>query len=78
MSIIYVMSRNMKNFRFFLSENFNFLVVKFSVCLNRHVVVMGTSEDTHYELIQLLSDTYGPLVVTLCQCIYFISPGHFL
>ena len=30
----------MKNFRIFLSENFHFLVVKFSVYLNRHVFVM--------------------------------------
>ena len=34
------MSRNMKNIRIFLSENFHFLVVKFSICLNRHVFVM--------------------------------------
>ena len=30
----------MKNIRFFLSEIFHFLVVKFSGCLNRHVFVM--------------------------------------
>ena len=30
----------MKNTRFFLSEIFSFLVVKFSVYLNRHVSVM--------------------------------------
>ena len=30
----------MKNIRVFLSENFIFLVVKFSVYLNRHVFVM--------------------------------------
>ena len=30
----------MKNIRIFLSENFYFLVVKFSVYLNRHVYVM--------------------------------------
>ena len=29
----------MKNIRIFLSENFHFLVVKFSVYLNRHVFV---------------------------------------
>ena len=34
---IYILSRNMKNIRIFLSENFHFLVVKFSVFLNRHV-----------------------------------------
>ena len=30
----------MKNIRFFLSENFQFLEVKFSIYLNRHVFVM--------------------------------------
>ena len=30
----------MKNIRYFLSENFHFLVVKFSVYLNRHVFIM--------------------------------------
>ena len=30
----------MKNMRFFLSENFPFLVVKFSLYLNRRVFVM--------------------------------------
>ena len=30
----------MKNIRIFLSENFHFLVVKFSVYLNKHVFVM--------------------------------------
>ena len=37
---IYVLSRNMKNIRIFLSENFPFLVVKFSIHLNRRVFVM--------------------------------------
>ena len=36
----YVLIRNMKNIRIFLSENFHFLVVKFSVYLNRHAFVM--------------------------------------
>ena len=31
----------MKNIRFFLAENFHFLVVKFSVYLNRRVFVMA-------------------------------------
>ena len=30
----------MKNYKNFLPENFHFLVVKFSVCLNRHVFVV--------------------------------------
>ena len=33
----------MKNIRIYLSENFHFLVVKFSVYLNRHVFVMMLS-----------------------------------
>ena len=32
--------RNMKKYQNFLSENFHFLVVKFSMYLNRHVFVM--------------------------------------
>ena len=31
----------MKNIRIFLSENFHFLLIKFSVCLNRYVFVTG-------------------------------------
>ena len=31
----------MKNIRVFLSENFQFLEVKFSIYLNRHVYVMN-------------------------------------
>ena len=37
---IYVLSRYMKNIRIFISENCQFLVVKCSVYLNRHVFVM--------------------------------------
>ena len=37
---IYVLSRNVKNIRIFLSKNFSFLVVKFSIYLNRRVFVM--------------------------------------
>ena len=33
----------MKNIRVFLSENFQFLEVKFSIYLNRHVFVMLTT-----------------------------------
>ena len=36
----------MKNIRFFLSENFQFLVVKFSVYLNRLVFVMRNNRPT--------------------------------
>ena len=31
----------MKKYQIFLSENFQFLVVKFSIYLNRHVFIMG-------------------------------------
>ena len=37
---IYVLSRNMKNIRVFLSEYFQFLEAKFSKYLNRRVFVM--------------------------------------
>ena len=37
---IYALSRNMKNIRIYLSENFHLLLVKFSVYWNRHVFVM--------------------------------------
>ena len=33
----------MKNIRSFLSENFQFLDVKFSIYLNRHVFIMNIS-----------------------------------
>ena len=35
------LSRNMKNIRIFLSENFQFLEVKLSIYLNRRVFVMS-------------------------------------
>ena len=41
---IYVLSRNMKKYHNFLSENFHFLVVKFSVYLNRRVFLMRDLE----------------------------------
>ena len=34
----------MKNIRVFLSENFPFLEVKFSIYLNRHVFVMSSGQ----------------------------------
>ena len=47
---IYVLSRNMKNIRVCSSENFQFLEVKFSIYLNRHVFVMKFLKQ-HWELI---------------------------
>ena len=38
------MMRNMKNIRIFLSENFPFLVVKFSIYLNKCVFVMAATK----------------------------------
>ena len=40
MPTIYVLSRNMKNIRIFYLKIFPFLVVKFSIYLNRRVFVM--------------------------------------
>ena len=44
MPTIYVLSRNMKISEF-LSKNFQFLVLKFSIYLNRHVFIMLFGED---------------------------------
>ena len=41
---ICVLSRNMKKYQNILSENFLFLVVKFSIYLNRHVFIMMYSK----------------------------------
>ena len=38
----------MKNIRIILSENFHFLVVKFSIYMNRHVFVMVCEETDNY------------------------------
>ena len=38
---IYVLSRNMKKYQRFLTENFQFLEVKFPIYLNRRVFVMN-------------------------------------
>ena len=40
---MYVLSRNVKNVRVFLSENFQFMEMKFSIYLNRRVFVMQTA-----------------------------------
>ena len=52
----------------FLSENFQFLVIKFSVCLNRHVFVMVLylSISYHYEkVLNFLSSSLGTPVPTV-------------
>ena len=43
MPTIYILNRNRKNISF-LSENFQFLDVKFSIYLNRRVFVMAFSD----------------------------------
>ena len=48
----------MKNIRIFLSENFHFLVIKFSVYLNRRVFVI-----TVLQRLMRLSDVQGDLNV---------------
>ena len=42
MPTIYVLSRNIKNIRVFLSENFQFLEVKFSICFRNVFSVLYT------------------------------------
>ena len=44
---IYVLNRNMKKISEVLSENFQFLVVKLSVYLNRRVFVMDSHDNWH-------------------------------
>ena len=46
----------MKNISFFLSENFQFLEVKFSIYLNRRVLVMFSREAT-------LSNCFCPIEI---------------
>ena len=53
---IYVLSRNMTIIRFFLSENSQFLEVKFSIYLNRRVFVMtlGSLKSSCYRDVALV------------------------
>ena len=48
----------MKKYEFFLSENFQFLVVKFSVYLNRPVFVMFFFFYTNLLLMNILSGVF--------------------
>ena len=59
---MYVLSRNLKNIRFFLYENFQFLEVKFSIYLNRRVFVM----------VRLICAQLGKL-----QCLLTTTRQHF-
>ena len=52
-TLIYVLSRNIKkNIRIFNLKTFSFLVVKFSIYLNRRVFVMLHEWSFHYELME--------------------------
>ena len=64
---IYILSRNMKNIRVFLSENFQFLVVKFSIYLNRRVFEMSVKTD------QRLQNAASDQVYTLGRSFSIIS-----
>ena len=44
----------MKNIRFFLSENFQFLEVKFSIYMNRRVFVMLYLEDAVVDQVNIV------------------------
>ena len=61
---IYVLSRNMKNIRFFYLKIFLFLVVKFSIYLNRCVFVMIIPSASH----TLLSTSYKLQQGNLLSC----------
>ena len=45
---IYVLNRNMKKYQCILSENFQFLKVKFSIQLNRRIFVTEIVSDIHF------------------------------
>ena len=65
---MYVLSRNKKNETFF-SENFQFLEVKFSVYLNRHVFVMTYRSDKNKTV---LKSHTGPLPIYRLVTMYYI------
>ena len=48
--------QNEEKHRKFLSENFHFLVVKFSVYLNRHVFVMQKTYNLTFSVINVFAD----------------------
>ena len=63
----------MKNISEFLSENFHFLVVKFSVYLNRHVFVMSGSNCPCLEQISKVIKVLEPLKFDLTLLIILFS-----
>ena len=52
---IYVLIRNMKKYRSFLSKNFQFFEVKFSIYLNRRVFVMSNCASSKSSVLFLLT-----------------------
>ena len=72
-STIYILSRNMKNIRVFLSENFQFLEVKFSIYLNRHVFVMrrrrSSGLTTHQSITVVCIKMVGIETAKICHII---------
>ena len=69
----------MKNIRVFLSENFHFLVVKFSVYLNRRVFVMidtcmRVSSRQHYSQIVVINGQIKTVVAIRVSLFYISIP----
>ena len=56
----------MKNIRFFLFENFSFLVVKFSIYLNRRIFVM--IDDVNYCSLIMIAFPLRSTGKTLTSC----------
>ena len=54
----------MKNIRIFLSENFHFLMVKFSVYLNRRVFVMYFK----MSFVEIFTQCAKPLTLSVIHC----------
>ena len=66
---MYVLSRNKKKMKLFLSENFQFLEVKFSVYLNRQVFVMTYRSDKNKPV---LKSHTGPLPIYRLVTMYYV------
>ena len=60
---IYVLSRSIKNIRIFYLKIFIFLVVKFSVYLNRHVFVVDLPRNFKMYVLWRNKKTYPSLVI---------------
>ena len=71
---IYALRRNMKKYQIFLSENFPFWVVKFSIYLNRRVFIMCLNE---FDVEATLYKRHVPagLCHLFCHCLLLICPS---